>query len=153
MADLFNKRNFEDDLRDAMASKWEADIAVIAKRRVIPDWKGEPKPLSRDKAALLEYLYEHGFIVWQSGPSKEKAAVAKIMGYSERRRPERNPGFDLGLPDATIAIANAAAVIDSCEREGLIEKKLYRGQEVYQMTIDGEFALNDWQLEREMGFL
>ena len=140
MADLFNKRNFEDDLRDAMASQWEADIAVIAKRRVIPDWKGEPKPLSRDKAALLEYLYEHGFIVWPKTPGKDRIKVAKILGYSER-------------DDGSIAVTNAKAVIDSCEREGLIEKKLYRGQEVYQMTIDGEFALNDWQLEREMGFL
>ena len=140
MADLFNKRNYEDDLREAMEAQWQDDIAVIEMRRVIPDWFGEPRPLSRDKAALLEYLYEHGFIAWPKTPGPERVKVAKILGYQER-------------DDGSIAVTNAKAVIDGCFRDGLIETSLYRGQEVYQMTMEGQFALAEWQVERELGFL
>ena len=143
----------QDALRESMFELWEADKKTIKERRVIPDWIGEPEPLSKDRAALLEYLYENGCIFWQSGPSKEKVRIAKLMGYKEHETKNDHPSFDLGLPNTSIAVANAKAVIDDCKKQGLIEVKEYQGRMVYQLSAEGEFALEDWQLERELGFL
>jgi hypothetical protein len=139
--DLFTEHDPEQEaMRDAMQKQWRKDCKEIKAKRIIPDWKGEPKPLSKDKAALLQYLYDHGFIAWPSAPGPERVRAAKMLGYTEKA-------------DGTIAVANAKAVIDSCLRDGLIEARLYRGQQVLQMTQDGEYALEEWQIEREMGFL
>jgi hypothetical protein len=143
----------QDALQKAMLELWEADKATVAQRRIIPDWIGEPEPLSKDRAALLEYLYENGCIYWQSGPSKEKITIAKLIGYSEHENTNKHPSFDFGLPDMTIAIANAKAIIDDCEKSGLIEAKLYRGRKAYELTQSGEYALEDFMIERELGFL
>lgn len=141
MTDLFNPPDPDQDaLRYAMQKQWQKDCAEIKRRRIIPDWKGEPKPLSKDKAALLQHLYDHGYVVWPSKPGKERIEVARILGYTERH-------------DGTIAVANATAVIDWCEANGLIEPRVYRGQRVYQMTQEGEYALEEWQIERELGFI
>lgn len=153
MTDLFTQHDDQDDLRAAMQAQWQKDCAEIKRRRIIPDWKGEPKPLSKDKAALLEYLYEHGFLAWPKSPSKEKLAVARLIGYETKPARKIQEALDLGLDENTIAVANAKAVIDWCLAEGLIETRLYRGQEIYQMTQDGEYALEEWQIERELGFL
>jgi hypothetical protein len=138
--DLFIPNNDQDTIRTAMEKQWQSDIDAIKLRRIVPDWKGEPKPLSKDKAALLEYLYENGFIEWPKTPGPDRIKVAKILGYVER-------------DDGMIAVTNAKAVIDACYRDKLIETSLYRGKEVYQMTQDGEYALEEWQIDRELGFL
>lgn len=140
--DLFNREpeNDQDALREAMRAQWESDLATVKNRRVIPDWIGEPNPLSKDKAALLEYLYDNGYIVWTDKPGKERIEVARILGYEER-------------DDGSIAAANAKYVVNSCLRDGLVETRIYRGKQIIQMTTEGEYALSDWQIERELGFI
>ena len=49
--------------------------------------------------------------------------------------------------------ANAKAVLDMCQRDGLITSRLYQGKQVFEMAQEGEFALEDFLLEKEMGFL
>jgi hypothetical protein len=150
--DLFNPPDYQDPIRDAMQKQWQDDVAAINKRRIIPDWKGEPKPLSKDKAALLDYLYEHGFIAWPGNPGPERIKVAKMLGYAEKKSSRTSAMLDLGIDENTIAVANAKAVIDACLDDGLIETRYYRGQNVLQMTRGGEYALEEWQIEREMEF-
>jgi hypothetical protein len=49
--------------------------------------------------------------------------------------------------------ANAKACIDACMKDGLVVSRLYRGNQIYEMTMEGEFSLDEWQLDREMGIL
>ena len=137
--------NSQKDLKHKMHKQWLHDLEVVKDRRVVPDWVGEPRPLSKDRAALLEYLYENGCIYFPHSAIcrkdlMERVRVAKLMGYVER-------------DDGSIAVANAKAVIDDCKKQGLIEMREYQGRMVYQLSAEGEFALEDWQLERELGFL
>ncbi len=141
MTDLFADHNYtapeppsEDDaLAIAMVKQWERDKARIAERRVIPDWMGEPSPLSKDRARLLELLYDAGCVEWTGNPSKNNNRVTKAMGLNNN--------------------ANAKAVLDMCQRDGLITSRLYQGKQVFEMAQEGEFALEDFLLEKEMGFL
>ena len=75
------------------------------------------------------------------------------MGYKEHEAKNDHPSFDLGLPNTSIAVANAKAVIDDWKKQGLSEMKEDQGRLVYQLSQSGEYALEDWQLERELGFL
>lgn len=156
--DLFNQTpptdyDYEQDaLREAMLELWEADKAIVSQRRFIPDWIGEPEPLSKDRAALLEYLYENGSLVWPKTPGPDRVKAAKILGYVERAD-KNTSSLDLGIEAATIAVANARAIIDACLSDGLIEARLHRGQEIMQLTQEGEYALEDYMLERELGYI
>ena len=117
----------------AMRKQWEADSESVRDRGVIPDWIGEPRPLSKDKARLLEYLYDHGYVAWHNYPCQNNRDVTKAIGLN-------NTG-------------NAKAVIDMCFREGLIESRLYRGDQVFQLAQDGEYALEEHQIEVELGLV
>jgi hypothetical protein len=139
--DLFTPENpnaeTEQALADAMRAQWLADKATIKAQRRYADWMGEPKPLSRDKAALLEYLYEHGAFYWTQSASAHNLKAVAVFGYNDS-------------PKATI---NARATLDAMVKAGLIEVRARGDKLEYSMTQEGEFALADWQLERELGFL
>ena len=123
----------EDALRIAMQKQWEDDQKIIRQRGIIPDWFGEPSPLSRDKARLLSLLYDIGYITWSKHYCSNNREVTKQIGLN-------NTG-------------NAKAVIDACLKEGLISSRIYRGEVVFEMTMEGEHSLEEWQLEVELGIL
>lgn len=120
-------------MHDAMQDQWKRDIATVQERGVVPDWIGEPRPLSRDKARLLELLYDCGCVTWTNNPSKVNQDTTKAMGFQSQ--------------------ANAKACLDACLKEKLISCRLYRENQVFEMTSEGEYALEDWQMEIEMGIL
>lgn len=123
----------EQQLGDAMREQWKEDLDVVRQRGIIPDWIGEPSQLSKDKARLLDLLYEVGFVTWDSNPSKNNRTVTKAIGLN-------NTG-------------NAKAVIDMCCKDGLVSSRLYRGNQIFEMTMEGEFALEEWQIDVEMGLI
>ena len=123
----------DDALLDAMQYQWRADQAKVRQQGRIPDWIGEPHPLSKDKARLLEYLYDAGYVEWTGNPSQSNIDVARKIGLT-----------------STI---NARVVIDQCHRAGLIVQSIYRERVVFQLTHEGEFALDEYQLDRELGIL
>jgi len=123
----------EDALRVAMKRQWDTDVDVIRQRGVIPDWMGEPSPLSRDKARLLSLLYEVGYIAWHKHPGPNNRDVTKRMGLN-------NTG-------------NAKAVIDMCIDAGLVSSRIYRGETIFEMTMEGEHSLEEYELEVELGIL
>lgn len=140
----------EEALADAMQRQWDADNDKVRKRGIVPDWIGEPRPLSKDRVALLNILYEIGYVEWPKAPSRQKSEVARQMGYKDIYTGK----FDMfGNEIVRLAVDNAKAVIDSMVREGLIEWREYRGGNVLQMTNEGEYALEDWQIEQELGFV
>lgn len=122
----------EDELRAAMEAQWKADKAKVRERGVIPDWIGEPRPLSRDRAAVLELLYEIGCIEWNGNPSRNNQIVARQIG-----RP----------------VAHIKGLLDAMKAEGLLSARLWDGKPIWEMTQTGEYALEEWQLERELGIL
>ncbi len=127
------ERNHEEALKDAMTEQWKRDLATVRYRGVIPDWIGEPSPLSKDKARLLELLYDCGCVTWTNNPSPTNRETTKAMGFRSQ--------------------ANAKACIDACLKEGLVVSRLHRGNMVFEMTMQGEFALDEWQLNCELGIL
>lgn len=127
------ERNHEEALQDAMREQWKRDLATVRERGVITDWIGEPSPLSKDKARLLELLYDCGCVTWSSNPSKANQETTKAMGFQSQ--------------------ANAKACIDACLKEGLVVSRLYRGNMVFEMTAEGEYALEEHNLEIELGIL
>lgn len=127
------ERHHEEALQDAMREQWKRDLATVRDRGIVPDWVGEPRPLSRDKARLLELLYDVGCVTWSNNPSRTNQDTTKAMGFQSQ--------------------ANARACIDACLRDGLVVSRLYRGNMVFEMTMEGEFALDEWQLDRELGVL
>lgn len=122
----------EEALGIQMRAQWDADQRIVRERRVIPDWIGEPSPLSQDKARLLNVLYECGCVAWSSTPCKGNRDVTNAIGLE--------------------STANAKAVIDECNKLGLVSARHYRGQMIFEMTMDGEFALDEYQQEKELGF-
>ena len=127
------ERHHEDALQDAMREQWKRDLAAVHDRWVIPDWIGEPRPLSKDKARLLSLLYDVGCVTWSSNPSRANQDTTRAMGFQSQ--------------------ANARACIDACMKDGLVVSRLYRGNMVFEMTMAGEFALDEWQLDCELGIL
>jgi predicted transcriptional regulator len=122
----------EDALQKAMRAQWEKDKAKVADRRIIPDWIGEPRPLSKDRARILELIYEIGCIEWTNNPSEKNAIIARSL---------KQP------------VANVKGLLKSMQKEGLIKARIYDKSQTWEMTSSGEYALEDWQLERELGFL
>ena len=127
------ERRHEEALQDAMREQWKRDLATVRDRGFIPDWVGEPRPLSRDKARLLELLYDCGCVTWTNNPSRTNQDTTKAMGFQSQ--------------------ANARASIDACLKEGLVVSRLYRGNMVFEMSMEGEFALDEYMLDRELGIL
>jgi len=123
----------EEALRRAMQKQWQDDLEAVSERGVIPDWIGEPRPLSKDKARLLGLLYEVGSVSWTSSPSKNNRQVTEAMGLQ--------------------STGNAKAVIDMCLREKLAATRIYRGALIVEMTQEGEYALEEYQLDVELGIL
>ena len=123
----------EDALRIAMQKRWVEDQQEIRERGVFPDWLGEPSPLSKDKARLLTLLYDVGHVKWTQHPGQNN----------------RNVTRDIGLRN----VANAKAVIDMCLKDNLVSSREYRGNVIIEMTQAGEFALDEYQLEVELGIL
>ncbi len=154
--DLFDTPNpnaeFEHRLADAMRKQWQADQAEVKRRRIIPDWIGEPKPLAKDKAAFLELILRNGRVVWTNSPSQNNREVAHAMGYKARLKPaDEFSLFD--APQEVNIISSAKAAIAALARDGMIEGRAVPDGIEYAMTIEGEYALEDWQLERELGFV
>lgn len=122
--------DLEIELAENMARQWDVDQGTVAARGVHPDWLGEPKELSGDKARLLSYVYENGYIQWSDRNTQVRNATTKAIGLHNS--------------------ANARAVIEACLDERLIEPREWEGMAIYQMTTDGEIALDDYFLEREV---
>lgn len=120
----------EEQLADDMRRQWTVDVETIRARGIHADWMGEPVALSADKARLLSYLYERGYLDWGGKGSVSRVASTKAIGL-------KNP-------------PNAQAVIDDCLDRGLIEAREYRGSVVYQMTTEGEIALDDYFVDCEI---
>lgn len=127
------KPSQEEALGRAMSKQWQEDLEIIRERGVIPDFLGEPSPLSKDKARLLELLYECGSIEWHSVTDKNNREVTKAMGLS-------NTG-------------NAKAVIAQCCAEGLVSSRVYRGAQIFELTMIGEFALDEHQENVRLGWV
>lgn len=127
------ERHFEEMLGDAMKKQWDEDQATVKARGDIPDWIGEPSPLSRDKARLLELLFEVGAVRWSSHISKNNQDVTKAMGLN--------------------SVANAKAVLDMCCKEGLVTSRLYRNERIFELSQMGEFSLEEHQIEVELGLI
>lgn len=122
----------EDALRTAMRKQWECDQETVKARHAIPDWIGEPRPLSKDRAAMLELLYDVGCIEWNGSPSRNNAIVAAKVGKP---------------------IAHIKGLLEQMRREGLVSSRVWDGKPVWEMTQTGEYALDEWQLDREMGII
>ena len=155
--DLFDAPNpnaeMELRLADMMRAQWEIDKAEIKRRRIIPDWIGEPKPMAKDKAAFLELILRYGFVMWTTNPSRNNKAISEAMGYKQRPKRDGFSGLGLDIPNDVNIVSSAKAAIIALEREGLIEGTPVCDGIEYAMTIEGEYALEDWQIERELGFV
>ena len=125
--------NAEDALALAMGKQWQDDQDAVRASGRVPDWYGEPKPLGKDKARLLQHLYEVGCIEWTGNPSRGNTEVTRAIGLN-----------------STI---NARQVILECHKAGLIEQRLYRGRVVFQLTHEGEFALDEYLLDVQYGIV
>lgn len=124
---------FEAEYGRLLRKQWEDDLETVRQRGVIPDWIGEPKPLSVDKARLLEVLYDRGCVSWTSNPSRNNRDVTRAIGLT--------------------STANAKQVIDACVSAKLAKYEQYNGSLVIVMTQEGEFALEEYQLDMEMGIM
>lgn len=124
--------SYEDALRVAMQKQWAEDQRIIKQRREIPDWWGEPEPLARDKAAILGLLYEIGCFEWSDHPCRNNTQVAKA----------------LKLP-----IAHVKGKIDEMHKAGLITSSIEKGRKMFSMTQEGEYALSEYQRDKELGIL
>ena len=143
----------EEALAEAMQRQWEDDIAEVKRRRIIPDWVGEPRPLSKDRAAFLNLILSNGSALWTNNPSRNNLEVARAMGYRDRPK-DGTADFNLfGVDDDVNIVANAKATIDAMVKAGLIKGVSTKTGVEYEMTIDGEYALDDWQIEKELGFV
>jgi hypothetical protein len=139
-------------LADIMREQWKADLATVKERGIIPDWIGEPKPLAKDKAAFLELILRNGSVTWTSAPSRGNNEIALTMGYKQRDK--ECDAFNLFDNRESINItASAKAAIKSLAQAGLIEGRPVENGIEYSMTLEGEYALEDWQSERELGFV
>ncbi len=126
-----NSASADDALEFSMRAQWRKDVQAVTDQGRIPDWIGEPRPLEKDMAALLTYLYEHGYIVWRSAPCQNNAKVASIIGAKTQ--------------------SAAQATIRKCLDKELIKSRIHRGEPIFEMTMHGEFALDEWQTDQEMG--
>jgi hypothetical protein len=141
----------ENRLRIAMADQWKNDLEVVSKRGVIPDWIGEPKPLSKDKAAFMDIVHNNSYVLWTKTPSKNNKDIARAMGYVDR---ERGDAYDIfGEKPRVDIIVSAKAAIDALVRESLVKGVNVEGGIEYELTMNGEYALREWHIDRELGIL
>lgn len=134
MINVYNTKHhspsIEDALHDAMQRQWDADVATVKERGVIPDWEGEPSPLDKSLARVLNYAYESGFIIWTSRPSRKRTETIAALKFNN--------------------LANVEDTIHRCVELTYLEARLYNGDEVYQLTQEGEEALGDWMIDAEL---
>jgi hypothetical protein len=81
-------------------------------------------------ARVLNYSYEHGFIVWTSNPSRGRSETIAALKFK--------------------SLANVEDAIFRCVDLKYLEASIYNGDEVYQLTQEGEDALADWMIDAEM---
>jgi hypothetical protein len=127
--DLFDQTqpNEQDDLREAMQRQYEHDAAVIRADGRIPDWFGEPRPLEKSLARVLNYAYEQGPFQWTNQPSANNRRLTSAFGF-------RSP-------------INAQDAVNRCYKDGLLE---FDKSGVYYLAQAGEYALEEWHLEAEV---
>lgn len=134
MINVYNTKHqspaVEDALHDAMKRQWDADVATVRDRGITPDWEGEPSPLDKSLARVLNYAYENGFIIWTSRPSRKRTETIAALKFNN--------------------LANVEDAISRCVGLTYLEARLYNGDEVYQLTQEGEEALADWMIDAEL---
>ncbi len=143
----------EEKLGRLMELQWQLDKQVVKNRHVVPDWIGEPEPLSKDRARLLELIYQNSYVSWTPNPSNHNVRVAKDMGLNDRVKEGTADLSLLGEDDRVNICVTAKAIIDGCKNAGLVKQTMRDGRYEYEMTLDGEYALEEWQTERELGFV
>lgn len=116
----------QDALLTAMEQQWHRDVDVIKSQGRIPDWYGEPYPLEKSLARVLNYTYEEGSFAWDARATPNNRRMTAAFGF-------RSP-------------VNAYDAVFKCHELGLIE---YDGG-LYYMTQKGEYALEEWHLEAEV---
>lgn len=116
----------QDNLRIAMIAQYAHDAAVIKKQGRIPDWYGEPRPLDKSLARVLNYAYENGPFEWTERATANNRKLTAAFGF-------RSP-------------INAHEAVISCHNQGLLKYD----DGVYYMSEHGEYALEEWHLEAEV---
>lgn len=116
----------QDALRDAMAEQYAEDARVIAEQGRIPDWWGEPRPLEKSLARVLNYAYEVGPFSWTASASANNRRLTSAFGF-------HSP-------------INAYDAVSRCHADGLLEY----GNGSYWLSQQGEYALEDWRDEAEV---
>jgi hypothetical protein len=125
--DIFAKPH---PLQIAMQEQWEQDKATIAAQGRIPDWMGEPRPLDKSLARVLNWTYENGCFEWTGVASHNNRKMTAAFGFTSP--------------------INAHEAVTRCIKMGLLEAYTHKGVVRYQMTIQGEYALDEWHLEAEI---
>lgn len=116
----------QDALRDAMAEQYAEDARIIASDGRIPDWWGEPRPLEKSLARVLNYTYEVGPFSWDNRATANNRRLTSAFGF-------HSP-------------INAYDAVLRCHDDGLLEY----GDGVYYMSQQGEYALEEWLDEAEV---
>jgi len=89
--------------QDALRNAWQASLAALGpvKRAIIDlTMQNESFVLQQDEARLMGYIAEHGFLPWQDNSKPVMIAATRALDM--------------------IAIGNARAVVDKCQRLGYI---------------------------------
>jgi len=141
----------EEALEEAMLSHWRSDLMEVERRRIVPDWIGEPKPLPKDKATFLNMILRDGFVTWTASPSRNNRMIARAMGYVDREKQGTAEDNIFGVNDDVNIVAAAAAAIKNLVDDGMVKGVVGRnGDTEYEMLTPGEYALEDWILENEL---
>jgi hypothetical protein len=119
-----------DPLYYAMREQWDRDVAETRSQGRIADWMGEPRPLDKSLARVLNWSYENGCFEWTPSPSHNNRKMTAAFGFNSP--------------------INANEAVTRCIRMGLIEAHASKGAIRYQMTHAGEYALDEWQIEAEV---
>ena len=120
-------------LQVAMREQWEQDKAKIAKRGIIPDWMGEPRPLDKSLARVLNWTYVNGSFEWTATASAGNRKMTAEFGFNSP--------------------VNAHEAVERCKKFGLLDQYIKNGRGYYNLTQAGEYALEEWELEAEINGL
>jgi hypothetical protein len=120
----------EDVYRELLEDQFSRDKQVISDRGVIPDWMGEPRPLDKSLARVLNWTYENGCFEWSGVPSNNNRKMTGAFGFRSS--------------------VNAHEAVSKCHSMGLLETYVDKGATRFQLTQAGEYALEEWELEVEI---